>query len=571
MPDNLMPGETGGIPNGLLDKFKKQDNSSPVTVDDVNSYNFGLSPEQEQMYNASQEKYTPAREPMSVHDYYPNQGDPIGVGTSSGRIIGTQTQYVPNGALVPIGKWDARDAAVQKAALMKARDVEDWKKRNETAPTSKLTNINDNIRQEFFKHQNQSWQQAVKASGGDAQKAKYMLENNPDFQAKNKSFYDQAKMGDAIVAQDAQLEDDVRTGKKVLTPAMVDARRKLHSATNPDSDEFKDFSSAYTSYNAVNEFNNAYNDVVDHMTRQKLAEAGIDESNPEYFREYKSTKENFTPEQLQAQEDALNQMYSGGRGGELYTPDFIKKQVWGKGSNVREEKSVDAKLKPRDPGEGDTYDDATSVVAESEENYGTGDAVRSTVSEHYVPAGAKDQKKTVKVALSDHDYSATGDKHVGRSGNVEGSVQGWAVKLYDNKKKVYLQPEEAKAIEKMMAEGNTRQEHDYTWKPVAIYNVVPKKGKTANETTPQETIIMDADKFAGVFKGKNKKENGKDFDEMREKTIEYAKERNKAIKQPKAKETMHKIKGKEFSASAIEKAAKASGMSVEEYLSEVNK
>lgn len=535
MADNLMPGEEGGIPNGMLDKFKNQGNANPVTVDDIQNYNFGLSPEQEQAYNSTQEKFTPARQPMSVHDYYPNQGDPIGVGQSSGRIIGSQTQYVPNGALVPIGMWDARDAAVQKAALMKAKDVEDWKKKNAVAPTSKLTNINDNIRKEFFNHQNQSWQQALKASGGDANKASFMLQNNPDFQAKNKSFYDQAKMGDAIVEQDAQLEDDVRSGKKVLTPAMVEARKRLHSATNPDSDEFKNFSSAYTSYNAVNEFNNAYNDVVDHMTRQKLAQAGIDESNPDYLREYKSTKENFTPEQLQAQEDALNQMYGGGRGGDLYTPDFIHKQVFGKGSNVREEKSVDAKFKPKDPGEGDTYDEASSVVAKSEENYGTGDKVRSTVSEHYVPAGAKDQKKLVKVALSNQDYSATGDKHIDKAGNVEGSVQGWATKLYDKKKKIYLQPDEAKVIEQMMAEGKTRQEHDYEWKPVAIFNVIPKKGKTANETTPQETIIMDADKFAGVYKNKTKSTAGTDFDGMREKTIQYAAEKNKAIKQPAEK------------------------------------
>lgn len=38
-----------------------------------------------------------------------------------------------------------------------------------------------------------------------------------------------------------------------------------------------------------------------------------------------------------------------------------------------------------------------------------------------------------------------------------------------------------------------------------------QRKKTANETTPQETIIMDADKFAGVYKNKSKNANGTDF------------------------------------------------------------
>jgi hypothetical protein len=97
----------------------------------------------------------------------------------------------------------------------------------------------------------------------------------------------------------------------------------------------------------------------------------------------------------------------------------------------------------------------------------------------------------------------------------------------------------------MMAEGNTRQEHDYEWKPVAIFNVIPKKGKTANETTPQETIIMDADKFAGVYKNKTKNANGTDFDGMREKTIQYAQEKNKSIKnKPSSQSSVNEVKRK---------------------------
>jgi len=543
--------------NELLANITATGNSNPVTVDDVSNYNFGLSPDEEQLYNQSQEQFRPVSQPLGVHDYYPNQGDPIGVGQSSGRIIGSQTQYVPNGGLVPIGMWDARDAAIQKAAMAKAKDVADWKAKNAKAPTSKLTNINENITKEFFNHQESAWKQAMKASGGDANKAKFLLENNQDYQAKNKSFYDSAKMGDAVVEQDIQLANDIKSGKMVETPAMAEARQKLHLSLNPENPEFKDLANRYTAFQAVKEYNDAYNTVLDKMTREQLASSGIDESNPDYINEYQSTREYMRDDQKQAIEDNLNTLYKG-RGDDFYTPEFIHKDVWGRNAGVRQTKSDNAQFRPKDDGAGDIYDEAQSVVAQSEENYGSGDAVRSTVSEHYVPAGSKDQTKKIKIALSEKDYSATDDKHVGKAGNVEGTIQGWAAKLYDKKKKTYLKPEEAKVIEKMMAEGKTRQEHDYEWKPVAIFNVIPKKGKTANETTPQETIIMDADKFAGVYKNKTKNANGTDFDGMREKTIQYAEEKNKSIKnKPSAK--------KSFTKQELKSKAEAAGYTYDEY------
>lgn len=570
--------EESQVPPGYFNQFKTG-NNNPVTVDDVQNYNYGLTQDQESAYKQEQEKYTPVKPVLNTNDYYPNQGDPIGVGQFSGSWRNgsiNATQYAPNGAIVPIGMWDARDAAIQKAAMMKAKDVDDWKKRNAQAPTSKLTNINDNIREEFFKHQDDSWKKALKANGGDANKAKYALENDPNYQAKNKAFYDQAKMGDAVVAHDAQLEDDVRSGKKIMTPDMIEARKKLHSSLDPSSNDFKDFANHYNSYVAVNEFNEAYNTVVDKMTKEKLAHAGISDSDPRYWSEYKNTREFMRDDQKQAIEDSLNQMYKG-HGDNFYTPEHVHKQVWGRNSNVREEKDVNLQHKPDDKGEGDTYDANSSVIAQSEENAGEGEDIHSTVSEHYVPAGAKDQTKKIKVALSNQDYSATTDQHVNASGNVEGTVQGWATKLYDKEHKRYLNPKEAETIQKMMSEGKARQSHNYEWKPVAIFNVIPKKGEGADESTPQETIFMDADKFAGVYKSKNKKTEGHDFDEMREKTVEYAKQKNESVKNSSSQKqssgsgTFYKIKGKEHPHSAVEKAAKASGMTVDEYLIEVNK
>ena len=45
--------------NELLANIKGTGESNPVTVDDVNNYNFGLSPDQEQLYNQSQEQFRP--------------------------------------------------------------------------------------------------------------------------------------------------------------------------------------------------------------------------------------------------------------------------------------------------------------------------------------------------------------------------------------------------------------------------------------------------------------------------------------------------------------------------------
>lgn len=334
-------------PAQVLDQFRKPDSAPLINTSDVSNYNYGLTPEQEASYNAQQAQYDPATGPLSVDTYYPGINHHIAVGNYSGSEIGSATLFAPGGALVPIGMMDARDAAVKRAALQRAKDIDDWKRKNSVAPTSKLTNINDNIRQEFFKHQDDSWNKALRATGGDGNKAKFLLENDPEYQAKNKSFYDQAKMGDAVVAQDAQLEDDVRSGKKVMTPAMIEARKKLHAATNPGSDEFKNFANAYNSYVAVDEFNNAYNTVVDKLSKEKLAQAGINESDPEYWTEFKKTKEYYREDQKQSVEDALNQMYKG-KGDDFYTPDFIHKQVHGRLAGVREEKDVNLKAKPED-------------------------------------------------------------------------------------------------------------------------------------------------------------------------------------------------------------------------------
>jgi hypothetical protein len=135
---------------------------------------------------------------------------------------------------------------------------------------------------------------------------------------------------------------------------MAEAIKKLHLSLNPENPEFKDLAGRYTAFQAVKEYNDSYNTVLDKMTREHLASSGIDESNPDYINEYKSTREYMRDDQKQAIEDNLNTLYKG-RGDDFYTPEFIRKDVWGRNAGVRQTKSDNAQFRPKD-NEGEVED-----------------------------------------------------------------------------------------------------------------------------------------------------------------------------------------------------------------------
>ena len=67
-------------------------------------------------------------EKLGVQDYYPNVGRDIAVGTFSGSRIGSQTIYSGEGALLPMGLYDARKRALVDAAKTKQKKIDEFLK-----------------------------------------------------------------------------------------------------------------------------------------------------------------------------------------------------------------------------------------------------------------------------------------------------------------------------------------------------------------------------------------------------------------------------------------------------------
>ena len=509
-----------GLAN-LLANIKGTGESNPVTVDDVNNYNFGLSPDQEQLYNQSQEQFRPVSQPLGVHDYYPNQGDPIGVGQSSGRIIGTQTQYVPNGGLVPIGMWDARDAAIQKAAMAKAKDVADWKAKNAKAPTSKLTNINDNLTKEFFKFQDDAWRQAVKAARGDQSKAKYMLEQSGDYQAKTKAFYDHAANGDAIFQHKQRILDDAGKGK-IITPFLQKNMDYLSAAEDSSTEEFKNSGKAFMGLKVADDFNDTFNTIVDKLKMEKMERAGVNTNDPDAVEEWKVSNGGYTDDQKEAVVQSIYRNYganSEGKGGILndgyISAKEIRDNVYKMMSPKTHEESRNWQAKPQNDGSG--YVDYSSIqpLTETEQNIKMPDGRQESVyGETAYSTTGRDEKLVLRLPISQSMRDSQGQKVSGKSlGESAGYIQGTVSKIqnmpYDVTKSRYLFGTEVK---KLKEEGNYYGNKNLRLKPRGVVNLDRPKADEGS-VSDQNSVYVNVDEFKGKFKNNKKSAGQKDFDD----------------------------------------------------------
>lgn len=504
--------------NELLANIKGTGESNPVTVDDVNNYNFGLTPDQEQLYNQSQEQFRPVSQPLGVHDYYPNQGDPIGVGQSSGRIIGTQTQYVPNGGLVPIGMWDARDAAIQKAAMAKAKDVADWKAKNAKAPTSKLTNINDNLTKDFFKTQDDWWKRGMKVNGGDANKTKFWLEQNPEYQAETKGHFDRAKMGDELVNKAESIRASQDKGY-IVTPELQKELDASYSIGDSKSDYFKNTAANVMKMNTVADLNDTFNTSIKDIHMEQMARAGVDASDPDLVKDWEKTEKSYTPDQIEQTKQSLYRHYGvrpDGSGGNSYAnKKAIDKMVDGYMGSKIQTSNISSKFKPQNDGSG--YVDYSSIqpLTETEQNIKMPDGRQESVyGETAYSTTGRDEKLVLRLPISQSMRDSQGQKVSGKSlGESAGYIQGTVSKIqnmpYDVTKSRYLFGTEVK---KLKEEGNYYGNKNLRLKPRGVVNLDRPKADEGS-VSDQNSVYVNVDEFKGKFKNNKKSAGQKDFDD----------------------------------------------------------
>lgn len=306
----------------ILDNIKGAANPT-LNVEDVqNSPSYQLSPAEQAMFN--EQKSSPSTGPLSPTDYYPTLNSPINVGNYSGSVIGSTSLFAPEGALVPIGMMDARDAAVQKAALQKAKEVQDFRaKLEKDAPTSKLVGINEDLTNEYFNHLDSSWKKALDDNGGDANKATYALQNNPDFQRKTKSFHDLKSHGDAVFNKIADIQDRQAKGE-VISPELQMYMKKAQEALDPQHPDFKHLSNYVLGMDAEQELGKSLNTVAKDVFMQENPGVWSDANDPDFLKSFESSDKFYTPQHKEYMKQTLKSIYPNST---LYSPERIDKAV----------------------------------------------------------------------------------------------------------------------------------------------------------------------------------------------------------------------------------------------------
>jgi len=96
-----------------------------MEIDEETKY--GMTPEAQEKLGLMQKLINsgrvrtsePAIERLGVSDYFPDINQPLAKGNYSGSIVGSNTIYTANGAVFPMGVYDARKRALQNEALKK--------------------------------------------------------------------------------------------------------------------------------------------------------------------------------------------------------------------------------------------------------------------------------------------------------------------------------------------------------------------------------------------------------------------------------------------------------------------
>jgi len=488
----------------LLDNLESKAPEHQFNVDDIKyAAPQGLTPEQEQAYQQTQLVNQPTRGALSTESYYPGLHHNIGVGNYSGSQIGSTTLFAPGGAIVPLGMMDARDVAVQNAALRKAKEVDDFKKQW-NAPTSKLVNINEGLTEGYKNHVSQSWNDALKQTGGDQNKAAYLLKNDPNFQARDKSWHDMAKYGDNLAETKVQNDELRKTGKFVPDKNFIELENNVLKAHNPQDPNFHKFGDMYRAYKQDSNFATVANEVMKDAQKQTLAKAGIDNSHPDYLATRESSVTGYTPEAIKtAAKTVFDQHPMHNPDGSEMTLDQTEKRMQDMFGAQQEKKNVTASQK-RAPGEGESDYSSAIPVSSTKFNVASkeGEAPGEIHSIKSYKTSADDEKKQISISIDKDAIDTRGMKINAESGQLKGNVSEAFTGYYNKAEKRFLDPKEVQALQ----EGKTRVTHDIIAKPAVMFTIAKEK----DDTGPANGIIVDVNKIKGKFPKKGASKAGFD-------------------------------------------------------------
>lgn len=526
-----------------------------LNVEDIkNSPSYALSPAEQEMFQRQQSSVPTSTGALNPTDYYPTLHSPINVGNYSGSVIGSTTLFAPEGALVPIGMMDVRDAAIQKAALQKAKDVQDFQASlKANAPTSKLTGINEDLTSSYFNHIESSWNKALNENNGDPYKATFALKNNLDFQRKLKSYHDLKSTGDAVIDKIANIQNRMATGE-VVSPELAYSMKKVQESMNPDSPEFKNLSENIFKMDAEQELGSTINKLAKDIVMQQDASAGIDVNDPEYIKEHESTTKYFRPEHKEYLKQALKAIYPNSS---LYSPEKLDKAAEDFTSAIVKTSKVSASQK-RAPGAGEVED--LNVADISKEPVSLLGAVSvgqyDDKTQKYIETGGKREgnfsaldhmtfKKPVDVVIpagADITNPETGEKSTAK--NVRNATIGSVFNAYTTPNgqmvddEIVKDPKLKKALKVVPMVSVMFKEKDADGNDVTTSGMVPMKDveNALKGKSGQNTKVIDEYKTRAKTHESNLKGKG-----------------NAIVTETQSKGGMYSIQGKTYSLSDLQK------------------
>lgn len=564
-----VPVDPSNLP-GIIGQVNGTPESQIISPQSYNNYvPQDWSPQQQAAY-AAQNKPTTGK--LNPEDYYPTLHHNTNVGNYSGSEIGSTTLFAPAGRIVPLGMRDARDAAVHKQVLSKLKDQDDFDKKY-NSPTTKHVAVQEELSKNYQEGLHQWVDNAKKKYG---QNWAQELPRDRDFNAWNKSHQDLAKYHDQISNHMAELDMAEKDPNFVLSPQLrqqhADMKSGIYSLSTGgiNTRKTRDVERDYLASKGQYDLEKLANDVVPKMQKEITEEPLTNKSVSGYINGHavtnQKTEEGISPERLDAAaHNEYMAKYQGTNISEQQVKDAFKNVAAHKTTYQSTAIAPPAEKQGKDEDYSQAVPQTTATVNQTIPNTTAkagivGAGTRDVAMENVYNTTAKDQQKELTFTLNKDVVDLEGKNLQNESGYVKGQVQQIGALPYYKDQKRFLTQKEYDGLKKV---GGLYNNSGIEFRPGAIVNVTPKTDAKGNIKKSESVFVP-----LGTLKGKL----GKSFDEHAIKKVEEdAASKNIKEEKPSTETTTYKIKGKDYGHSAVEKAAKASGMSVNEYLTELNK
>lgn len=278
-----------------------------VTVEDIYNYEGSASPEEIAAMNA------PGGLDVKVQDYFPDLGEKTLQGTYSGPTIGTVSLFAPGGSLTPFTVLDAREKALEAAALKKAKQIEDFNKLYGKPPVTKHSAVQQKLNNVFFDGQKQWIQNAQKKYGDNWASG---LKNDIGYQSWVRDMNTLKEQEDYLVNRLATIEKEVEGGKFVASQELQKAIKDFRSgvsglAKGTAYQQGYDLNQSILNLETQYEINKVVDEAAKNIQYKISENLGVDPSNPDYDRLLSTRMKSVDPKELENAAKLVQQQFGG--------------------------------------------------------------------------------------------------------------------------------------------------------------------------------------------------------------------------------------------------------------------